>query len=77
MKDILSYLSSDKKFYSTISESNVIELRFSGDGRRTTKKLGSTMTAFAVPRENLESRSPDKEYCVSIYDGKKTHYFVM
>lgn len=45
-------------------------LRFSGDGRKTTKKLGSVMTTFSLPSENKEDRSPDKEYCLSVYDGE-------
>jgi len=48
------------------SQNNTITLRFSGDGRKTTKKTGSVMTTFCIPGS---SRSPEKEYCISIYDG--------
>lgn len=58
-----------KTFFGS-SENNLITLRFSGDGRRTTKKLGSVMTTFSLPVENLNKRSPDKEYCISVYDGE-------
>ncbi|EDO38727.1 predicted protein [Nematostella vectensis] len=69
IKDILSY-SSD-----VIGNAggNVITLRFSGDGRKTTKKLGSVMTTFCFPAENSVKRSPEREYCISIYDGKESY----
>jgi hypothetical protein len=50
------------------TNNNNITLRFSGDGRKTTKKRGSVMTTFCLP--SASSRSPDKEYCIPIYDGE-------
>lgn len=74
IRSILQYLSQDQQFQKTVLfpciPTGSVVLRFSGDGRRTTKKLGSTMTAFSAPLENSDTRSPDKEYCISIYDGE-------
>jgi len=42
-------------------------------GVRPQKKRGSTMTAFSVPIESVSTsrrRSPDLEYCISIYDDE-------
>jgi len=50
-----------------------ITLRFSGDGRKTTKKLGSVMTTFSIPNEK---RSPDNEYCIAIYDGEHACFYM-
>jgi len=75
---VLHYLAKEEEFCAAFTSAangddnvqSVVNLRFSGDGRRTTKKLGSVMTTFCLPSENLIERSPDKEYCISIYDGK-------
>ena len=63
----------DKEFGKSFKDggsNGVIALRFSGDGRKTTKKPGSVMTTFCLPSENKQERNPNKEYCISLYDGE-------
>ena len=67
IKSIIEYVSQDPA-YAECFNNDVVTLRYAGDGRQTTKKLGSTMATFNVPTE--KDRSPDKEYCISLYDGQ-------
>ncbi|KXJ06364.1 hypothetical protein AC249_AIPGENE12538 [Exaiptasia diaphana] len=68
--EIVKFMMKDDNFKNATEGKQVIDLRFSGDGRKTTKKMGSVMTTFSLPSE--KNRSPDTEYCISIYDGKES-----
>ena len=60
MKDIINYLLEDEDFKKIVNDH--------GDGRKTTKKVGSVMTTFSITSEG--ARSPSKEYCLSICNGE-------
>ncbi|KAJ7391180.1 hypothetical protein OS493_019311 [Desmophyllum pertusum] len=48
-----------------------IRLRFAGDRRRTSKKIGTVMAVFSVLREGIHK--PDYQYNTCLYNGKEGH----
>ena len=44
-----------------------IHLRFAGDGRKTSKKIGTVMAVFSVLKEGLHK--PDNQYTACLYNG--------
>lgn len=50
-----------------------IRLRFAGDRRRTSKKIGTVMAVFSVLREGIHK--PDYQYNTCLYNGKFSHLY--
>ena len=49
-----------------------IRLRFTGDGRETSKKIGTVMAVFSVLRER--KHQPNYQYTACLYNGKFSHF---
>ena len=68
-----------KDFQDTFAgeENPTLRLRFAGDGRKTSKKIGTVMGVFSVLQEAEKGlHRPDYQYTICLYNGKLfTCYF--
>jgi len=75
IKHILEYLLGIKDFQDMFAgqDEPTIHLRFAGDGRQTSKKIGTVMAVFSVLEEGVHT--PDHQYTTCLYNGKFSHCF--
>ena len=76
IKHILEYLLGMKDFQDMFAgeENPTLRLRFAGDGRKTSKKIGTVMGVFSVLQEAEKGlHRPNYQYTACLYNGKSSH----
>ena len=74
VKDVLEYLLAIPEVKEAIKkDAPKIKLRFAGDGRRTSKQIGTVMAVFNILAE--QKQAFEYQYTLALYNGKERSFY--